>query len=694
MPRLEDLFPGWARIWRRESARAEKLDYVRELREHRARGNEYLPHLQLDPDVRQCLALYPEMREAEAGRTDLPIQSAYQAHAQVIQTFTPIVHRAFWARWLYLERALEVASDSGDLLFGAVVLRTMVEDVWALRELGGLESGVVLLDHQGARPEDFRRIRSHGDLLWTRFLPPDARRANLPDSSAPEPFSGGGPDDEHLRVVFQRLNDYVHPNYGSHLLSLFPERSVAADALLDAFIAIYEAFFKLSWTQSIVSRPSTSLPPLAARSWPEEVHFLRYKTLPEIQRHRADRGLAHRSEDPAPNVLRWIEREEDGYDLMFKVLPDWFQPIRDLAEVVFGNRPTDAEMAGLLRERSDLGFPPRNEEILLFTGARDLAFVLERDFPAGAPSRETSPTEWLRFAETAISLALTTTQHKMTLLRVALVRQLNASNPLGSILAMRSLVEHQAVAIYLGRRLDRGWEDVGKRSSSGTLPTEWLGRMEHDIARFLAGTKGTGEEHTTWKTEWANAGLDEALNLRSAIEQGLKPDQVLEYLYDFGSDVLSGRKARGFELCPPTDATYVWANLSRALLALNDLTSMDAQLDIIAAAARVSFAMGTLRRAMEQRNVDWAQIIRTALAPKQRLKQGRDYSGDGTDSTPYIFASGLPYHDAFARLCDQLALDKQRRRLRVDPDGRMLDVVPGAEREHFFLVPKDLLLYG
>lgn len=670
---------------------AEKLDCVRELRQRRAQGNQHLPHLQLDPDFRHCLALYPQMREAEAGRSDLPFHQAYQAHAQIIQIFTPVVHRAFWARWLYLEHALEIASNSGDLLFGAGILRTMVEDVWSLRELGRLESALVLPDGQGATPEVFQRIRLHGDLLWTRFLPPDAHDAKLPDNSLPEAFSG--PGDEQLLAVFQRLNDYVHPNYGSHLLSLFPERSVAADALLSAFIAIYESFFELPWADSIVSPPFSSFAPPAARSWAEEVHFLRDETLPEIQRHRADRGLADPSEEPAPNVLRWIDREEDGYDLMFEALPEWFEPIRGLAEVVIGIVPSDRKMVGLLRERPDLGFPPRTEEMLVFAGGRNLGAVLEQDFPAGAPSREKSLTEWLRFVTTVIDLAFTTTLHKMTLLRAALVRQLNARNPLGSILGMRALVEHQAVALWLGQRLNREWEEARKQSSSGTLPTEWLEHLEHDIARFLAGTKGTAEQHTAWKSEWARVALDNAVNLRSAVEQGLKSNQVLEYLYDLGSNALHGSRARGIELCPPADAVYLRANLSRALIALDDLTSLDAQLDIIAEAHRVSWAMETLRSPLEQSNVDWAQIIRTALTPGQRLKKDRDYTGEGTEGGPYVFASGLPYYDALSRLCDQLGLDRQKRR-QVDSDGRLLDVVSGAERQHFFLVPKDLLHSG
>jgi hypothetical protein len=568
----------------------------------------------------------------------------------------------------------------------------MVEDVWALQELARLEKVIVLPDNQAATVGDLQRIRQHGDLLWTRFLPPEMKvnQPTLPFNSAQQPFkSFSGLDDEQLRNVFQRLNDYVHPNYGSHLLSLFPERSVAHEALLDAFIAIYEALFKVPWAEAetTVSQPDRRLPLLGARSWVEEERFLKDETLPNIQRHRADRGLATPCEDPAPNVLSWLESEDCSEETLFENLPDWFDPIRDLAAVLFSTDRSEQEVVRLLLDRVDLGLPPRLVELPVFAGERKCASLLEWDFPAGAPSLETSTLEWLRFTETAIGLALTTTQNKMTRLHAALVRQLNTHNPLGAILAMRSLIEHQAVALALGRRLSKGWKEVRKRSSSGDLSTEWLRKLEQDIARFLAGTKGTTEEHTSWKAQWTQASLSEALNLPAAVKEGLKSNENLVYLYNFGSNVLHGHLARGVELCPPNDAEYVKANLSRALVALDDLTSLDAALDVMTESYSVLSAMKTLREALEQSEGDPKMVIKTALLPKQKLKWGHDYTGKGTKSNPYVFAPGRPYYEAFAQLCGDLGLEKEKRRLESDPNERMLDVVQGSDREHFFLAP-------
>lgn len=364
----EYIFPAWVEAYQNDPNISEKLQRVRAVHERRACGNQQLPQISLDSDFQRCFNIYLRMRDAEANRLDLPLEKAYQAHAACLKVFTPVVHRAFWARWLYLERAFELASKTGDLLFGAIVLRTMAEDVWAIRELASLEN-MLYQNHACVVPEDFKRIRAHGDLLWGRFLPPVGDLPELPESSAPEPFNR--PEYADLKQAFQQLNDYVHLNYGSHLLSLFPERTSALRVLLEAYITIYEAFFKVPWVSDPVPPPVSALPPLVVRPWSEEVEFLQRNTLPEIQRHRVERGLATPYEDPAPHLKRWISwSQEVDLQLVWKEEPEWFGPIRPLAEFVLQQTGSDRDFCELLMGRTDVGLPPRLLDFLTFRGAR------------------------------------------------------------------------------------------------------------------------------------------------------------------------------------------------------------------------------------------------------------------------------------------------------------------------------------
>jgi hypothetical protein len=93
-------------------------------------------------------------------------------------------------------------------------------------------------------------------------------------------------------MVRRSLNSYVHPNYGSHIAALFPERGTAARLLLEAVVAVYDGFFALSWAEHPVYGPTapTDIGPL--ESWPSTIKRLQSQTLPEVQRTAGDPVLA------------------------------------------------------------------------------------------------------------------------------------------------------------------------------------------------------------------------------------------------------------------------------------------------------------------------------------------------------------------------------------------------------------------
>src|SRR3569833_2510587 len=99
------------------------------------------------------------------------------------------------------------------------------------------------------------------------------------------------------------LNGYVHPNYGSHIAALFPERTSAAPLLLDAVVAVYDAFSALSWAEQSVEGPThpTVIEPLQSLSL--LVHRLHSHSLPEIQLTSEDPTLADSMN--VPSLIGW-----------------------------------------------------------------------------------------------------------------------------------------------------------------------------------------------------------------------------------------------------------------------------------------------------------------------------------------------------------------------------------------------------
>lgn len=684
------LFPGWVRLYGDNPEVKDRLSRIRELRERRRKFNRALPVYTFNQEFWRSYQLYVQMRLAEAHVQDLPIERAYYAHKASLEEFTPVAHRTFWARWLYLERAFELASLTGDLLFGAIVLRTMAEDTWALLSLARFEEAVET-QKDTVTQEDFERIRQHGNLLLSRFLPPvellGIERDRI-DTTSPRPFEGDG--NEALEQTFRALNDYVHPNYGSHLLALFPERAKAISILLDAYITIYDHFLRIPWIDTVAGNQYVELPDLTIRSWQEEEDFLLKFILPEIQQHRAERGLAAPESDPVPNLKRRLESTSDRNvtpELAWQVTPDWFSPLRPLGEFVVGESRSDRELYDELVHQVDLGLPMRWFELSFLADARDLANQLQALLSEGRPSPKDKPIEWFHVIQKALELMLTTTQYKIALMSWSCIRQINDRNPVGAILSMRSVIEHYAVAVYLGDRLVNAWAEVEKKGASGQLPVDPLVHLEEQVARFLAGTKGTEEEAVQWKEEWAMAGLDAAINLRSATEKGLQND-VLGFLYNFGSNVIHGRRAKGVELCPPKDTKYRRANLSRAILALDLLSTMDYIVKVIHNAVPISQKTESLASALVQSDENHKEIIRTALTASKKLTRGKHYFGQGTLEDPITFAPGVEYYDAFYNLCEQLGLDSSKRILTQAPDGRFLDQVPDKDdKPVYFAAP-------
>lgn len=98
--------------------------------------------------------------------------------------------------------------------------------------------------------------------------------------------------------------------------------------------------------------------------------------------------------------------------------------------------------------------------------------------------------------------------------------------------------------------------------------------------------------------------------------------------------------------------------------------------------------MEALYKALSEPGVDWETVIRLVLVHKDRLEHGRDYTGQGTMEDPIVFAAGLEYYDSFARLCEQMGLDRSKRILVPTPDGRFLDAVPDPSGvRYYFLTP-------
>lgn len=129
------IFPSWRHLWNRDEITkdlAEAGDSLARRRNQISAGTSEVRELhRLAPRLRKFLRLHQE--RAELKEKD-PARLC-RSYLSGIAEFHPIIEAARWARWLLLEEALADAMRYGDLLFGALVLRTQIEDLGMLRRL-------------------------------------------------------------------------------------------------------------------------------------------------------------------------------------------------------------------------------------------------------------------------------------------------------------------------------------------------------------------------------------------------------------------------------------------------------------------------------------------------------------------------------------------------------------------------------
>jgi hypothetical protein len=150
--KLGPVFPTWRGIWEKDEHLRGRLHRIEKLRELRSQGNFVLPAIPKEVDrhaLKQCLDIVAALAALPAEST---IEGASSQVTTVTRAIFPILPAIKWGRWLYLEKALEQAMATGDLLFSAVVLRSLGEEVLRLRALQIGWKNLRLISPQEIRP--------------------------------------------------------------------------------------------------------------------------------------------------------------------------------------------------------------------------------------------------------------------------------------------------------------------------------------------------------------------------------------------------------------------------------------------------------------------------------------------------------------------------------------------------------------
>ncbi len=587
---------------------------------------------------------------------------------KTIQEIEPLLKACVWPRWLLLEAAFDDAARSGDLYLSALVLRTQIEELDSLRIVGKV------LSHNDEASWNDSAISYSIRMLNSRILPRLRTKTNeqLVEQSA-------NPDDadfrpEKMQRVFDHLSEYVHPNYGSHILSVRPHLSEFATMFVEAFVVIYEEFLSLPWAKEVDGNPS--LPRTM------QVEFRNpFLVLAEDTVRRLAPSLPFDKIGPVPwiDAVNCFHRRAEGESNQ-----EASASLMENGEVSGG--PNLAVEPFCMFRKQSVPIDHWPEIFRTAAGRVEYASLVEqenqlvRDAERFVPgSGERDEKTWLAVLVSGLTFAINIIEYKVDLLANQAARQINSENVLGATLAVRSILEYHSLAIDLGTKLQNLWHKAEK-VAPGKEVADALDEAEKQIARILAGSSKSSGASSLWRTMWEQIVrkpyhvLDPVRTLDAKRPGFLKTYGLLSHTIHgttcTGGDLL-GIRAGDYKAGQPM--------LAQLILFLADLSDFEAMLGRQAVSMIIADRLNVIRNDSQELRTS---VKGMRLLEGQKLKVGRDIIGSGTANDPYRFRDGLLYHDAYYHYLKQEGIQMRSRRIeklgegfgdRVDTeDGRVL----------------------
>jgi hypothetical protein len=676
-PSVPLAFPTWRQLWTSLDGVSELLAAAEAALQRRASGNHEIPRWNGDRDDQTVALCVEALHRWSIGEAPQSVSARPEIIRSVNETVGPILRAVAWPRWLHLERALLDASATGDLLFAAVVLRTMCEELQHLHAVDVDADQLAILAASSAT-EDQERLKLYLSVAW-------ASLGNLPHDMVLD--GKGWPSLKLMATAMPRLervrgalNGYVHPNYGNHIAALFPERTSAAPLLLEAVVAVYEAFYALSWAEQSVDGPARPIDIEPLQPWPLLVQRLRSHTLPEIQQTAEDPALAD-----SMNVLAligWLTAErDDSVDVLRSLAAE---PKADELLPPTTNVACDNEV-----EKYVTWEGARAKDVIDLVCARRAEQLLAGEFPRGAPDAS-DQTRWLRFNAKSLQLAMLLDQVKAAAFKTQLVRQVTQGNSLGAWLCVRSLIEHRAFAVWLPQELGSSLDALTVELRAYNSLPERAAEVEKSLAKFLAAQASRSkEEQRSWVVSERGGVRTVYPNLTTIVQRAFPESDRFRVLYALASAVMHGRSVRGVELALAGAKMTLQARRV-GLLVLERICGWDYDLHHFSVAAVQSVR---LEHAAAFGGTSQAETDRIAQEvfglASSKLLPGVDYTGEGTADNPFCLKSHLEYYQTSYALLAQLGVDTTTCRRSVDYDatGRLCDRWSTQDREHWFQMP-------
>lgn len=668
------VFPIWRSLWTNLEGVPARLVKVDTLLERRASGNHQLPRW--DPSSHgEQLTRVIRLLQTWSNKKPQNNPAIRRKDAEILYaTVYPFLQAVVWPRWLLLERAFLDASNTGDLLFAALTLRTMCEELQRLHALD-LDANQIANFAMSDKSADQKRLNLFVSISRVSL-------ATLPEATIL--YGKGWPGLDIIRKSMpkldsarQALNSYVHPNYGSHIAAIFPERTAAAKLLLEAVETVYEAFFKLSWSEQPVTREWAPLGVAPLETWERTRARFLSDVLPSLRQSTNHPAVSKIIK--APSIKEWLAKGQT--DIEEKLDEELLRPLIESLpkKNLIDNNKINSENIHIWDGASPL-------DIINFSIIRRIDSDLVGEFPDEAPEMS-DQSRWLHFHARSLELVMMLDTVKIAALKTQLFRQITQGNPLGIILCLRSLIEHRASTIWLSKNVCEALEDLARQvGSNKNLPKIGI-KIEKSISKLLAahGNKSKEDQHSWIKSETGDTRPGQLI-LNQIIDTAFLEKDRLRKIYKIASASMHGRVMRGGELIEYNSSNKM-SYPQIGIIVLERFCDRNEEMDLISVLIRPFFLMkhaANLGGALGVENDRMAQQMFGHI--EKNLTLGIDFNGKGTKNEPFEFNSHLPFYPASYALLEQRGInfEKCTRILDHDTSGNLCDRWKTPKRDYWF----------
>jgi hypothetical protein len=520
-----------------------------------------------------------------------------------------------WPRWILLEELLEYASSIGDLHLSALALRTQIEELDVLRVAAS-----VLSSRKEGRDDD--AISDAISTLQRRVLPRTGTKnaEQLEEQSSDKDLAAQRPIP--LNQSFDQLSEYVHPNYGSHVLSVRPQSQEATQVLGEAFVAVYEAFFALPWANELWVE--ATLDPFVT---------LAGKTIPELRDEKIlEEGWDEILQTAAKKFLHQSKRDSD-----FDIEALWPMEVEAIQAL------KDASVAPQHWPQAFRTLSGRTRYSYLVMQEQRLA---EQAVSLGADFDKKDNEAQLPILISGLCFSINLTDYKVTSMARHAAHLINAQNVLGAALVVRSILEHHAVAVELSSKLSDMWDEAQKKAPNDASINNAFKSAVKQLSRVLAGTSSSAGIPSQWRTLWKDS-VKKHYNVLDPIKALHAKHPITLQLYGLLSHIMHGTVATGGDLLGAGGEGWKRGHKklnAQMTIILSQYCGIEASME---RQAEVMVIGPILQRLQESGQGLGESIKSMRILEGQKLKLGRDILGEGTKDSPYSFREGLNYHQAF-----------------------------------------------